>query len=108
MRNLCSVAFCLELKRRLADRRASARREPAEARAHVTPNAGETRSTPGLVSRERLDARRLVAPSPLQCGAMNWNRQADRARRRFDRKFRVNDARRVFRYDANIPTRSER
>jgi len=30
---------------------------------------------------------------------MMWNRRADRQRRRFNWKFRVRDARRVFRYD---------
>lgn len=60
-----------------------------------------------LVARECLGRRRIQALCPLQREVMTWNRRADRQRRRFLWKFRVSDARRVFRYDGITTRRSE-
>jgi hypothetical protein len=60
-----------------------------------------------LVARECLGRRRIGALWPLQCEVTNWNRRADRQRRAIKWKFRVADARRVFRYDGITTVRSE-
>jgi hypothetical protein len=60
-----------------------------------------------LVARECLGRRRIQALFPLQREVMTWNRRADRQRRRVAWKFRVSDARRVFRYDGITTKRSE-
>src|SRR6266849_9650709 len=52
-----------------------------------------------LVSRECLGTRRFGDYMTLRREVAAWNRSADRGRRRIDWKWRVSDARRVFRYD---------
>ena len=60
-----------------------------------------------LVSRECLGKRRLADFRVLRHEVSVWSRQADRARRRIDWKWRVSDARRVFRYDGIKTLRAE-
>ena len=60
-----------------------------------------------LVSRECLGNRRLGTFKLLSREVAAWNRRADRARRRIDWKWRVSDARRVFRYDGINTSRSK-
>jgi hypothetical protein len=60
-----------------------------------------------LVSRECLGQRRLDAFKSLRHEVATWNRRADRARRPIDWKWRVSDARRVFRYDGITTLRAE-
>jgi hypothetical protein len=60
-----------------------------------------------LVSRECLGKRRLADFRVLRHEVSVWSRQADRARRRIDWKWRVSDARRVFRYDGITTLRAE-
>lgn len=57
-----------------------------------------------LVSRECLSSRRFGELRTLRSEIAAWNRRADRRRRSIDWKWRVSDARRVFRYDG-IATR---
>jgi len=52
-----------------------------------------------LVSRECLGTRRIGAYRALRHEVAAWNATADRKRRAIDWKWRVSDARRVFRYD---------
>jgi hypothetical protein len=78
---------------------------------HYTPkhaswlNAAEMEAS--LVARECLGRRRIGALWPLQREVCAWNRRADRQRRAINWKFRVADARRVFRYDGINTVRSE-
>ena len=60
-----------------------------------------------LVSRECLGSRRLGNFKALRSEVAAWRHGADRARRRIDWKWRVNDARRVFRYDGLTTLQSE-
>lgn len=60
-----------------------------------------------LVSRECLGGRRLGNYKTLRREVAAWNRCADRHRRRIEWKWRVSDARRVFRYDGIITIRAE-
>jgi hypothetical protein len=64
-------------------------------------NAAEMEAS--LVSRECLGKRRSGALWPLQREVCCWNRRADRQRRHINWRFRVSDARRVFR-DGGIAT----
>jgi transposase len=70
---------------------------------HFTPkhaswlNAAEMEV--GLVSRECLGNRRIGDLETLQREVRAWTVEADRQRRSINWKFRVDDARRVFRYD---------
>ena len=78
---------------------------------HYTPkhaswlNAAEMEA--GLVSRECLGKRRLGSVRTLVQEVADWTRRADRARRKINWKFNVNDARRVFRYDGIATRRAE-
>jgi len=60
-----------------------------------------------LVSRECLGARRLGDYKTLRCEVAAWNQRADHHRRCIDWKWRVSDARRVFRYDGIITIRAK-
>jgi hypothetical protein len=60
-----------------------------------------------LMSRECLGGRRIGSFKLLRREVALWNRSADRARRRIDWKWRVSDARRVFRYDGINTLRSK-
>jgi hypothetical protein len=60
-----------------------------------------------LISRECLGGRRLGDYKTLRREVAAWNRRADRQRRRIDWKWRVSDARRVFRYDGITTIRAE-
>lgn len=60
-----------------------------------------------LVSRECLGTRRLGDFKTLRREVSAWNSAADRQRRRIDWKWRVSDARRVFRYDGITTKRAE-
>jgi len=70
---------------------------------HRTPkhaswlNAAELECS--LVARECLGRRRIGDLDTLVREVCTWNADADRARRAINWKFRVADARRVFRYD---------
>lgn len=60
-----------------------------------------------LVSRECLGSRRIGTFEALRHEVSTWTRKADRQRRRIDWKWRVSDARRVFRYDGITTIRAE-
>ena len=60
-----------------------------------------------LISRECLGTRRLGTFKLLRREVASWNRTADRQRRRIDWRWRVHDARRVFRYDGITSARAE-
>ena len=60
-----------------------------------------------LVSRECLGTRRIGDLKTLRREVTAWNRRADRGRRAIDWKWRVSDARRVFRYDGIATRRAE-
>jgi hypothetical protein len=60
-----------------------------------------------LVSRECLATRRFGEYTALRREVTAWNRRADHLRRRIDWKWRVSDARRVFRYDGIATQRAE-
>jgi DDE superfamily endonuclease len=60
-----------------------------------------------LVSRECLGGRRVGDYKTLRREVAAWNRRADRHRRRIEWKWRVSDARRVFRYDGIITIRAK-
>ena len=78
---------------------------------HFTPkhgswlNAAEIEAS--LVSRECLGTRRIGDLRTLQREVTSWRRAADAAGRTIDWKFRVADARRVFRYGDIVTSRSE-
>jgi hypothetical protein len=78
---------------------------------HHTPkhaswlNAAEMEAS--LVSRECLGRRRIGHLHTLKSQVAAWRVQADRTRRPIRWKFTVKDARRVFRYDGIITSRSE-
>ncbi len=78
---------------------------------HYTPkhaswlNAAEMEA--GLVSRECLGKRRIGELATLQHEVHAWSRAADRSRRAIRWRFRVHDARRVFRYDGITTPRVE-
>jgi transposase len=78
---------------------------------HYTPkhaswlNAAEMEAS--LVARECLGRRRIGALPTLQDEVTAWNRRADRERRRINWRFRVSDARRVFRYAGITTPRSD-
>ena len=78
---------------------------------HHTPkhaswlNAAEMEAS--LVSRECLGSRRIGHLHTLTSQVAAWRAEADRTRRQIRWKFTVNDARRVFRYDGIITSRSE-
>ncbi len=77
---------------------------------HYTPkhgswlNAAEMEAS--LVSRECLGRRRIDSLLQLTGEVFAWNRSADRDRPSIEWKFRVDDARRVFRYDGLATARS--
>jgi transposase len=79
--------------------------------AHYTPkhaswlNAAEIEAS--LVSRECLGRDRLVSLAQLISRVSAWRVDTERARRTIDWKFRVHDARRVFRYSGLKTARSE-
>jgi transposase len=78
---------------------------------HYTPkhaswlNAAEIEAS--LVSRECLGTDRLVSLVQLITRVSAWRLSAEKARRTIDWKFRVHDARRVFRYNGLKTVRSE-
>jgi len=78
---------------------------------HYTPkhaswlNAAEMEVS--LVSRECLGTRRISELPVLQREVSAWNSRADRQRRAIRWRFRVNDARRVFRYSGIATARSK-
>lgn len=78
---------------------------------HHTPkhaswlNAAEMEAS--LVSRECLGRRRIGHLHTLRSQVAAWRAEADRSRRQIRWRFTVNDARRVFRYDGIITSRSE-
>lgn len=78
---------------------------------HFTPkhaswlNAAEIEAS--LVSRECLGTRRIGDLNTLRREVTAWRRKADALRRKIDWKFRVDDARRVFRYAGIVTCRSE-
>jgi ribosomal protein L13E len=80
-------------------------------RIHFTPkhgswlNAAEIEAS--LVSRECLGQRRIGDLNTLRREVTSWRRAASAAGRVIDWKFRVADARRVFRYPGIVTTRSE-
>ncbi len=78
---------------------------------HFTPkhaswlNAAEMEAS--LVSRECLGKRRIGSLDAVTSEVTAWNKVADRQRRPIRWRFRVNDARRVFRYDGITTPRAE-
>jgi hypothetical protein len=78
---------------------------------HYTPkhgswlNAAEIEA--GLVTRECLGTRRIGDLATLRREVTAWRRRASNHRRTINWKFRVSDARRVFRYDGIRTPRSE-
>jgi len=78
---------------------------------HYTPkhaswlNVAEIEAS--LVSRECLGTRRIGNLSTLRREVTSWRKRASHHRRTITWKFRVNDARRVFRYDGIKSSRSE-
>jgi DDE superfamily endonuclease len=80
-------------------------------RVHFTPkhgswlNAAEIEAS--LVSRECLGQRRIGDLNTLRREVTSWRRAASNAGRVIDWKFRVADARRVFRYPGIVTSRSE-
>jgi len=78
---------------------------------HYTPmhaswlNAAELECS--LVARECLGKRRIESMAALRPEVAAWNRNADHNRRAINWKFRVADARRVFRYDGIATSRSK-
>jgi transposase len=78
---------------------------------HYTPkhaswlNAAEIEAS--LVSRECLGSERIVSLVQLISRVSAWRVAAEKARRSIQWKFRVHDARRVFRYDGLNTIRSE-
>ncbi len=60
-----------------------------------------------LMSRECLGRRRIGSFKLLRSEVAAWNRKADHARKRIDWKWRVSDARRVFRYAGITTLRSK-
>jgi hypothetical protein len=60
-----------------------------------------------LVSRQCLGHRRISDLATLQRQVSAWNAKADRDRIKIDWTFRVDDARRVFRYDGITNQRSD-
>lgn len=77
---------------------------------HHTPkhaswlNAAEMEAS--LVSRECLGRRRIGHLHTLKSQVAAWRAEADRSRRPIRWRFTVNDARRIFRYDGIITSRS--
>ncbi|RYG95257.1 MAG: IS630 family transposase [Alphaproteobacteria bacterium] len=77
---------------------------------HYTPkhaswlNAAEMEAS--LVSRECLGRRRIAELPRLKTEVSAWRKRADTSGRKIDWKFRVADARRVFRYSGIITPRS--
>jgi hypothetical protein len=78
---------------------------------HYTPmhgswlNAAELEAS--LVSRECLGKRRIGSLAELKPTVGKWSRRADQERRAINWRFRVADARRVFRYDGIATSRSK-
>lgn len=78
---------------------------------HRTPihaswlNAAEMEAS--LVSRECLGDRRLGDLMSLRHEVSQWRTRTEKSRRTINWRFTVNDARRVFRYDGIITSRSE-
>jgi hypothetical protein len=60
-----------------------------------------------LVSRQCLGHRRISDLATLHRQVSAWNAKADRDRIKIDWTFRVDDARRVFRYDGITNQRSD-
>jgi hypothetical protein len=60
-----------------------------------------------LVSRECLGKRRLGNFQTLRQEVATWAHCADKERRRINWKWRVSDARRVFRYDGIATLRAQ-
>jgi hypothetical protein len=69
-------------------------------------NAAEMETS--LVSRECLGRRRITDLARQRAEVAAWRKRADIGGRKIDWKFRVADARRVFRYPGIITPRSER
>ena len=78
---------------------------------HYTPKHGSWLNAAemevSLLARQCLGHRRIAAFNELRREVATWSRQADRRRRPIAWKFRVKDARRVFRYDGITTSRSE-
>jgi hypothetical protein len=78
---------------------------------HYTPKHGSWLNVAeieaSLVSRECLGKRRIGDLRTLRREVTAWRRRASGHRRTIDWKFRVDDARRVFRYDGIRSTRAE-
>lgn len=78
---------------------------------HFTPKHGSwlnpAEMEAGLVSRECLGKRRIGEFKRLRHQVSAWNAHADRHKRIIDWKFRVSDARRMFRYEGITTLRSE-
>jgi hypothetical protein len=78
---------------------------------HYTPkhaswlNVAEIEAS--LVSRECLGTRRIGELATLRREVTAWRKRASNQRRKIDWKFRVHDARKVFRYDGIKSARSE-
>jgi transposase len=78
---------------------------------HFTPkhaswlNAAEIEAS--LVSRECLGKRRIGELATLRREVTSWRRKAEAAGRIIDWKFRVDDARRAFRYSGIVTSRSK-
>lgn len=78
---------------------------------HYTPKHGSwlnmAEIEASLVSRECLGKRRIGDLATLRREVTAWRRRVEPAGRTIDWKFRVDDARRVFRYNGIVTTRSE-
>jgi transposase len=78
---------------------------------HYTPKHGSWLNVAeleaSLVGRECLARRRIGSLAVLRREVSYWRRRADHHRRSINWRFRVNDARRVFRYEGIRTTRSE-
>jgi len=78
---------------------------------HYTPKHGSwlnpAEIEAGLVARECLGKRRIGDLATLRREVTAWRRRASHDRRTINWRFRVNDARRVFRYEGIKSVRSE-
>ena len=78
---------------------------------HYTPKHGSWLNAAemevSLLARQCLGHRRIAVFTELRREVAIWSRQTDRRRRPIAWKFRVKDARRVFRYDGITTSRSE-
>ena len=78
---------------------------------HYTPKHGSWLNVAeieaGLVARECLGRRRIATAAQLRHQVAMWRQRAERSGRPINWKFRVSDARRVFRYEGIKTIRSE-